>query len=61
MERRGTYADAAISGARIISRPCIQRLLSDAQSGQFEIVLAEPLDRLSRDQEHVSASLPASL
>ncbi|WP_348629774.1 recombinase family protein [Mesorhizobium sp. M7A.F.Ca.US.011.01.1.1] len=47
----GTCADAAISGASIVRRPDIQRLLSDAQSGQFEIVLAEALDRLSRDQE----------
>lgn len=50
----GTYADAAISGASIIRRPDIQRLLADAQSGQFEIVLAEALDRLSRDQEDVA-------
>lgn len=50
----GTYADAAISGASIVRRPDIQRLLSDAQSGQFEIVLAEALDRLSRDQEDVA-------
>lgn len=50
----GTYADAAISGSSIIRRPDIQRLLADAQSGQFEIVLAEALDRLSRDQEDVA-------
>ncbi|MBZ9738662.1 recombinase family protein [Mesorhizobium sp. CO1-1-4] len=50
----GTYADAAISGAGIVRRPDIQRLLSDAQSGQFEIVLAEALDRLSGDQEDVA-------
>ena len=43
------YSDAAISGASIIRRPGIQRLLADAQSGQFEVVLAEALDRLSRD------------
>ncbi|WP_352473197.1 recombinase family protein [Mesorhizobium sp. M0085] len=49
-----TYADAAVSGASIIRRPDIQRLLADAQSGQFEIVLAEALDRLSRDQEDVA-------
>ncbi|MER9864065.1 recombinase family protein [Mesorhizobium sp. M0185] len=50
----GTYADAAVSGASIIRRPDVQRLLADAQSGQFEIVLAEALDRLSRDQEDVA-------
>ncbi|MEI9431878.1 recombinase family protein [Mesorhizobium sp. Cs1299R1N3] len=50
----GTYADAAISGSSIIRRPDIQRLLANAQSGQFEIVLTEALDRLSRDQEDVA-------
>ncbi|ESX64005.1 DNA resolvase [Mesorhizobium sp. LSHC420B00] len=49
-----TYVDAAISGSSVIRRPDIQRLLADAQSGQFEIVLAEALDRLSRDQEDVA-------
>lgn len=45
------YSDAAISGSSVILRPEIQKLLADAQSGQFDIVLAEALDRLSRDQE----------
>ncbi|MDW6022212.1 recombinase family protein [Mesorhizobium sp. BAC0120] len=49
-----SYSDAAISGSSIIRRPGIRRLLADAQRGQFEIVLAEALDRLSRDQEDVA-------
>ncbi len=48
------YSDAAISGASLIRRPGIRRLLADAQGRQFEIVLAEALDRLSRDQEDVA-------
>ena len=45
-----TYHDAAISGARVILRPGVQLLLQDAQHGRFDIVLAEALDRVSRDQ-----------
>jgi site-specific DNA recombinase len=35
-------------------RPGIQQLLQDALSGRFELVLAEALDRLSRDQEDIA-------
>ena len=48
-----TYQDRAISGASLI-RHGIQSLLADALSGKFDIVLAEALDRLSRDQEDVA-------
>jgi DNA invertase Pin-like site-specific DNA recombinase len=48
------YQDAAISGASITLRPGIQFLLQDAQAGKFEIVLAEALDRISRDQADVA-------
>ena len=50
----GTYKDAGISGASMILRPGIQALLQDAQTGQFDIVLAEALDRISRDQADVA-------
>jgi DNA invertase Pin-like site-specific DNA recombinase len=30
-------------------------LLEDARSGRFEVVVAEALDRLSRDQEDAAA------
>jgi site-specific DNA recombinase len=36
-------------------RPGYQRLLADARDGQFDVVVAEALDRLSRDQEDVAA------
>jgi site-specific DNA recombinase len=49
-----TYHDAAISGASVILRPGIQALLQDAQRGKFDIVLAEALDRVSRDQADVA-------
>ncbi|BAV64109.1 recombinase family protein [Sphingobium cloacae] len=49
-----TYTDAAISGASMALRPGIKTLLADAQAGRFDIVLAEALDRLSRDQEDIA-------
>ncbi len=48
-----TYTDRAVSGASLI-RPGIQALLADVQSGRFEMVLSEALDRISRDQEDVA-------
>ncbi|RWL93623.1 MAG: recombinase family protein [Mesorhizobium sp.] len=50
----GTYEDAAISGASTVLRPGIQHLVRDAQCGRFEVVLAEALDRISRDQADVA-------
>ena len=49
-----TYKDAAISGASMILRPGIQTLLRDAQARQFDVVLAEALDRISRDQADIA-------
>ncbi|MCW8087677.1 recombinase family protein [Sabulicella glaciei] len=48
------FVDAAFSGATAL-RPGYQALLSTMRAGQADIVLAESLDRLSRDQEHVAA------
>jgi site-specific DNA recombinase len=47
------YADYAISGASA-ARPRFQQLVTDARSGRFGLVLAEALDRISRDQEHIA-------
>jgi len=49
-----TYSDAAISGSTVILRPGVQALLRDALAGEFDVVLAEALDRLSRDQEDIA-------
>jgi DNA invertase Pin-like site-specific DNA recombinase len=59
IEREGwtllaTYSDAASSGASRL-RPGYQKLLEDARAGAFDVVVAEALDRLSRDQEDVAA------
>jgi site-specific DNA recombinase len=45
-----TYEDAAISGSSMILRPDAQALVRDAEAGEFDVVLAEALDRVSRDQ-----------
>ena len=50
----GAYKDSAISGDSMILRPGIQALLEDARRGSFEIVVAEALDRVVRDQADVA-------
>jgi site-specific DNA recombinase len=47
------YSDSGISAASLI-RPGIQKLLRDALDGRFGIIIAESLDRLSRDQEDIA-------
>ena len=48
------FQDRALSGSSTL-RPGYQALLAGARDGAFDIVLAEALDRLSRDQEDVAA------
>jgi DNA invertase Pin-like site-specific DNA recombinase len=48
------YKDAAISGASLVLRPGMQTLLQDAQRGEFDVLLAEALDRISRDQADIA-------
>ncbi len=47
------YTDHGTSGASLL-RPGIQMLLADAMAGKFQIIVAEALDRLSRDQEDIA-------
>ena len=47
------YTDHAISGATTL-RPGYQKILEDARAGRFEVLVAEALDRLSRDQENIA-------
>ena len=51
----GVYSDHATSGSSSL-RPGYRKLLEDARTGAFDVVLAEALDRLSRDLE-ATASL----
>jgi site-specific DNA recombinase len=48
-----TFTDYAVSGSTTL-RPGYQALMSAMRSGSVDVVLAESLDRLSRDQEHVA-------
>ena len=47
------YSDAALSGATTL-RPGYQKLLEDARNGVFDVVVAEALDRLSRDLSDIA-------
>jgi site-specific DNA recombinase len=47
------FQDRALSGASTL-RPGYQALLAGARDGGFDVVVAEALDRLSRDQEDVA-------
>ena len=49
----GTYSDSAISGSTD-NRPGLQALLKQVKEGFVDIVVAEALDRISRDQEHIA-------
>ena len=49
------YADHAISDSSLRNRPRMQALLDHARSGKFDYVIAEALDRVSRDQEDTAA------
>ncbi|WP_425044986.1 recombinase family protein [Primorskyibacter sp. S87] len=49
-----TYSDRGLSGSSHL-RPGYQRLLEDARNNLFDVVVAEGLDRISRDQEHIAA------
>jgi site-specific DNA recombinase len=47
------YKDRAMSGASLM-RPGIQSLMQDASHGAVDVIYAEALDRISRDQEDVA-------
>lgn len=49
-----SYFDKAISGASIRGRVGLSRLLADVRDGCFDVVCAEALDRISRDQEDIA-------
>ena len=49
------YQDRATSGGSIHNRDGIQRLMDAVKQGDIDLVIAEALDRISRDQEDVAA------
>ena len=48
------HEDAGISGASVINRPGLQRLLADAAAQKFDVLVTESLDRLSRSQADIA-------
>ena len=44
-----SYKDAAVSGSSIFGRDAYQEMLQDAREGRFDCIIAEDLDRLSRN------------
>ncbi len=49
------YNDYAISGGSLSNRPGMLSLLDAAKGGTFDVLIAEALDRISRDQEDIAA------
>ena len=49
------FNDYAISGSSLINRPGMLSLMAAAKDGMFDLVYAEALDRISRDQEDIAA------
>jgi DNA invertase Pin-like site-specific DNA recombinase len=45
-----TYADRAQSGSSTINRPGWQKLMRDADTSTFDVIIAEDVDRISRDE-----------
>jgi DNA invertase Pin-like site-specific DNA recombinase len=48
------YSDREISGSNLL-RAGVQTLMADAGRGYFSVIVAESLDRISRDQEDIAA------
>jgi DNA invertase Pin-like site-specific DNA recombinase len=49
------YEDASASGSSLHGRPAIMRLLAEAARGSFDLMLAESMSRVGRDQEDRAA------
>jgi len=49
------FTDYAISGGTLNNRPGMLSLMKAAKLGAFDVVIAEALDRISRDQEDIAA------
>lgn len=42
-----TYEDLSVTGT-VLERPALQRMISDAEEGKFEVILVHRIDRMSR-------------
>ncbi len=50
----GTFDDRAMSGASVIGRMGLERMMKAATSGLVDVVLVESVDRIGRDQGDIS-------
>ena len=50
----GRYSDHARTGTTVHGRDGLWRLLDDARTGRFDVLVVEALDRLSRDLEDLA-------
>ena len=55
MSVSAVFTDYAISGGALSNRPGMLSLMQAAKVGDFDVVIAEALDRISRDQEDIAA------
>lgn len=51
LDERFIYADEGLSGRRAEKRPAFQRMISDAKSGLFSVILVHKFDRFARSRE----------
>lgn len=49
-----SYEDRARTSASLLGRDGVLGLIADARAGQFDVVIVESLDRISRDQEDLA-------
>ena len=54
IEVRDVFVDRAVSGSSLHTRAGIKALLDEVARSTVDIVIAEALDRLSRDQEDIA-------
>ena len=48
------YKDEGITGAKLLGRPGFLQMLADARQRKFDVIIAEALDRLTRDQADIA-------
>src|SRR5437868_4527415 len=44
------YSDHALSGASIVNRHGLLKLIADAKAGRFDVIMTESFERISRNQ-----------
>lgn len=52
--RAVVFSDRAKSGASTVGRDGLTSMMSAARAGEFDVVVVEALDRISRDQEDLA-------